>query len=89
MPIVVVELTLKKEATATVGETPLLLEWSEIVQPEFLISISISLCTRWPYPRATLRNNDKIRILSVSVVNDNPSLIPAVPLFDTLSRSEP
>jgi alpha-mannosidase len=37
----------------------------------------------------TLPNNDKICILSVSVVNDNPSLIPAAPLFDTLGRSEP
>jgi alpha-mannosidase len=36
-----------------------------------------------------LPNNDKIRILSISVVDDNPSLIPAAPLFDTLSRSEP
>jgi alpha-mannosidase len=36
-----------------------------------------------------LPNNDKIRILSVSVVDDNPSLIPAAPLFDTLGRSEP
>ena len=37
----------------------------------------------------TLPNNDKIRILSVSVVDDNPYLIPAAPLFDTLGRSEP
>ena len=37
----------------------------------------------------TLPNNDKIRILSLSVVDDNPSLIPATPLFDTLGRSEP
>jgi alpha-mannosidase len=37
----------------------------------------------------TLPDNDKIRILSVSVVDDNPSLIPASPLFDTLNRSEP
>jgi alpha-mannosidase len=37
----------------------------------------------------TLPNNDKIQILSISVVNDNPSLIPAAPLFDTLNRSEP
>jgi alpha-mannosidase len=37
----------------------------------------------------TLPNNDKIRILSISVVDDNPSLIPATPLFDTLGRSEP
>lgn len=37
----------------------------------------------------TLPDNDRIRILAVSVVNDSPSLIPAAPLFDTLSRSEP
>ena len=37
----------------------------------------------------TLPNNDKIQILSVSVVDDDPSLIPATPLFDTLSRLEP
>jgi alpha-mannosidase len=37
----------------------------------------------------TLPNNDRIRILSVSVVDDNPSLIPAAPLFDTLGRTEP
>jgi alpha-mannosidase len=37
----------------------------------------------------TLPNNDKIQILSISVVDDNPSLIPASPLFDTLGRSEP
>jgi alpha-mannosidase len=37
----------------------------------------------------TLPNNDKIRILAVSVVDDSPSLVPAAPLFDTLGRSEP
>ncbi|WP_255462272.1 glycoside hydrolase family 38 C-terminal domain-containing protein [Granulicella sp. WH15] len=37
----------------------------------------------------TLPNNDKIRILSVSVVGDSPSLIPASPLFDTLGSSNP
>jgi alpha-mannosidase len=37
----------------------------------------------------TLPENNKIRILAVSVVNDNPLLIPAEPLFDTLNRSEP
>jgi alpha-mannosidase len=37
----------------------------------------------------TLPNNGRIRILSVSVVDDNPSLIPAASLFDTLGRSEP
>lgn len=37
----------------------------------------------------TLPDNDKIRVLSVSVVDDNPSVLPATPLFDTLNRSEP
>jgi alpha-mannosidase len=37
----------------------------------------------------TLPDNDRIHILSISVVDDNPSLIPASPLFDTLGRSEP
>ncbi len=37
----------------------------------------------------TLPNNDRVHILSVSVVDDNPSLVPAAPLFDTLGRSEP
>jgi alpha-mannosidase len=37
----------------------------------------------------TLPNNARIRILSVSVADDHPSLIPAAPLFDTLGRSEP
>jgi alpha-mannosidase len=37
----------------------------------------------------TLPNNNNVRILSVSVIEDNPSLIPAAPLFDTLGRSEP
>jgi alpha-mannosidase len=39
--------------------------------------------------RLTLPNNDRIRILSASVVDDDSSLIPAAPLFDTLGRSEP
>jgi alpha-mannosidase len=37
----------------------------------------------------TLPNNDRIRILAVSVVNDDPSLTPASPLFDTLGHTEP
>lgn len=36
-----------------------------------------------------LPNNDKIRILAVSVAEDSPALKPAAPLFDTLGRSEP
>jgi alpha-mannosidase len=37
----------------------------------------------------TLPNNDKIRILAVSVAEDNPSLKPAVPLYDKLGQTEP
>jgi alpha-mannosidase len=37
----------------------------------------------------TLPNNDKIRILAVSVGEDSPELKPAAPLFDTLGSSEP
>jgi alpha-mannosidase len=37
----------------------------------------------------TLPNNDKIRILALSVAEDGPSLTPSTPLYDTLNRSEP
>jgi alpha-mannosidase len=37
----------------------------------------------------TLPNNGKIRILAISVANVAPALKPAVPLHETLSRSEP
>jgi alpha-mannosidase len=37
----------------------------------------------------TLPNNDKIRILAVSVGEDSPALKPAAPLFDTLGLAEP
>ncbi len=37
----------------------------------------------------TLPNNDKIRILSVSAVEEDPKLKPAQPLYDTLNRTEP
>jgi alpha-mannosidase len=37
----------------------------------------------------TLPINDKIRILAVSAIFDNPLLVPAAPLFDTLDRSGP
>jgi alpha-mannosidase len=36
-----------------------------------------------------LPNNTKIRILAVSVAQENPELKPAQPLFDTLNRAEP
>ncbi len=37
----------------------------------------------------TLPDNDKIRILAVSVAEEDPTLTPAQPLYDTLGRSEP
>jgi alpha-mannosidase len=37
----------------------------------------------------TLPNNDKIRILAVSLAEDNPQLSPAQPLYDRLNRTEP
>jgi len=37
----------------------------------------------------TLPNNDKIRILAMSVVEENPALSPVQPLYDTLNLAEP
>ena len=37
----------------------------------------------------TLPNNDKIRVLAVSVAEENPRVTPAQPLYDTLGRTEP
>ncbi|MGD0669598.1 MAG: glycoside hydrolase family 38 C-terminal domain-containing protein [Bryobacteraceae bacterium] len=37
----------------------------------------------------TLPDNDKIRVLAVSVAETNPELKPAQPLYDTLARAEP
>ena len=37
----------------------------------------------------TLPTNDKVRILAISVANDNPPVTPVQPLYDTLGRSEP
>ncbi len=37
----------------------------------------------------TLPENNKIRILAISVANENPEVTPAQPLYDTLGRSEP
>ena len=36
-----------------------------------------------------LPDNDKIRILAVSVAEENPEVTPAQPLYDTLGRTEP
>ncbi|HET9099039.1 MAG TPA: glycoside hydrolase family 38 C-terminal domain-containing protein, partial [Acidobacteriaceae bacterium] len=37
----------------------------------------------------TLPQNNKIRVMAISVANENPELTPAQPLYDTLGRSEP
>jgi alpha-mannosidase len=37
----------------------------------------------------TLPNNDKIRILAVTVAEENPELNQAQPLYDMLTRTEP
>ena len=37
----------------------------------------------------TLPSNDKVRILAVSVADENPQVTSAEPLYDTLGRSEP
>ena len=37
----------------------------------------------------TLPQNDKVRILAVSVAQQDPGIAPAQPLYDTLGRSEP
>jgi alpha-mannosidase len=37
----------------------------------------------------TLPNNDKIRVLAISVAEENPDLIPSQPLYDTLDRTQP
>jgi alpha-mannosidase len=37
----------------------------------------------------TLPDNDKIRVLAVSVAEENPAVRPVQPLYDTLGRSEP
>ncbi len=37
----------------------------------------------------TLPDNDNIRVLAVSVADENPQATPAEPLYDTLGRSEP
>ncbi len=42
-----------------------------------------------PSQTLTLPNNDKIRILAISVARENPELRPAQPLYDTLNDTEP
>jgi len=51
----------------------------------FAYSIELPAGTR----TLTLPDNDKIRILAVTEAEEDPSLKAAVPLFDTLDRTEP
>ena len=37
----------------------------------------------------TLPKNDNVRILAISVADENPQTVPAQPLYDTLGRQEP
>lgn len=37
----------------------------------------------------TLPENDRVRVLAVSVADENPRVTPAEPLYDTLGRTEP
>lgn len=37
----------------------------------------------------TLPNNGKIRILAISLAEENPTLTPAHPLYDMLQSTEP
>jgi alpha-mannosidase len=37
----------------------------------------------------TLPNNEKVRILAISVAHEGPAVQPSQPLYDTLGRSEP
>jgi alpha-mannosidase len=37
----------------------------------------------------TLPDNDKVRVLAISVAEENPDLNPAQPLYNTLNRTEP
>jgi alpha-mannosidase len=35
-----------------------------------------------------LPKNDKIRIMAISVARENPQVLPAQPLYDTLGRTD-
>ena len=41
------------------------------------------------YERHNLPNNDKIRVLAISVAAENPEVRPGQPLYDMLGRTEP
>ena len=51
----------------------------------FAYSMDVSKKSR----KLTLPKNDKIRILAISVVDEEPGLSPAQPLYDTLNRTGP
>jgi alpha-mannosidase len=60
---------------------------NEPYQYSYLFAYSIDLNPN--EKTLVLPDNSKIRILAVSVTQENPELKPAQPLFDTLNRTEP
>ena len=61
--------------------------WNEPYEYSYLFAYPIAIPTE--ARSLTLPNNDMIRILAISMVRDNPPLVPATPLFDTVGRTEP
>jgi len=60
---------------------------NEPYEYSYLFAYSIGLANN---ERAiTLPDNEKIKILAISVVEENPEVTPAQPLYDTLNKSEP
>lgn len=60
---------------------------NEPYQYSYLFAYSIGL--NGDERTLTLPDNDKIRVLAVSVADENPRVTPAEPLHDTLNRTEP
>jgi alpha-mannosidase len=60
---------------------------NEPYQYSYLFAYSIPLPAH--AKSLTLPNNDKIRVLAISVADENPEVRPAQPLYDTLNRTEP
>jgi alpha-mannosidase len=60
---------------------------NEPYQYSYLFAYSINITNK---ERAiTLPDNDKIKILAISVAEENPPINPAQPLYDTLNQAEP
>ncbi len=60
---------------------------NEPYQYSYLFVYSIDIPAR--ANTLTLPDNGKIRVLAVSVAEENPEIKPAQPLYDTLNRTEP